>query len=73
MPRAVGIDIGTHAVKVAVVDGGPKGARLVRFAEVTHDPGPGGAISPEAVLAALRRALSESKGPKQAASHALPA
>ena len=73
MAKALGIDIGAHAVKVAVVDGGPKGARLVRFVQVTHDPGPGGAVSPDAVLAALRKALSESRGPKQAAGLALPA
>lgn len=70
MAKALGIDIGSHAVKVAVVDGGPKGARLVRYAEVAHD---GGAASPEAVVAALKRALSESRGPRQAASFAMPA
>lgn len=72
MAKAIGIDIGFHAVKVAVVDGGPKGARLLRYAEVPHES-PGQATSAEAVVAALRRALSDAKGPKQAASYAVPA
>lgn len=73
MAKALGIDIGTHAVKVAVVDGGPKGARLLRYAEVTHDPGPGGAVSAEAVGVALRKAIADARGPKQAAGYAFPA
>jgi Tfp pilus assembly PilM family ATPase len=72
LAKALGIDIGFHAVKVAVVDGGPKGARLIRYAEVAHDT-PGPAPTGDAVVAALKRALTEVRGPRQAASFAMPA
>jgi len=71
LAKAVGIDIGSHAVKVAVVDGTPKGAKLLRYVEVAHDSG--GAPSPDATIAALKRALGEGKAPRQSASHAYPA
>lgn len=73
MAKAIGIDIGTRACKVAVVDGGPKGARLVRFAEAEYAVGVGGAPTGEDVLAGIRKALAEAKGPKGAASFAMPA
>ncbi|MCE9635912.1 MAG: pilus assembly protein PilM [Planctomycetes bacterium] len=73
MAKALGIDIGWHACKVAVVDGGPKGARLVRYAEVAYDAPQGQDPSEEVIVAALRRALSDAKGPKGAASFAVPA
>lgn len=73
MARALGLDIGTHACKVAVVDGGGKSARLVRFVEVPYEVGGGGVPTKETILAGVRRALSESKGPRTAASHAFPA
>lgn len=73
MAKAIGIDIGTRACKVAVVDGGPKGARLVRFAEAEYAVGAGGAPTAEDVIAGIRKALAEAKGPKGAASFAMPA
>lgn len=73
MAKALGIDIGWHACKVAVVDGGPKGARLVRYAEVAYEVPKGQDPGEEVIVAALRRALSEAKGPKGAASFAVPA
>lgn len=73
MAKAIGIDIGTRACKVAVVDGGPKGARLVRFAEAEYALGAGGAPTNDDVLAGIRKALADAKGPKGAASFAMPA
>jgi len=71
--KAAGIDIGSRACKVAVVDGGPKGAKLVRFVEQPYDLEEGDALTPTIVLDALRKALSAAKAPKQAACVALPA
>lgn len=73
MARALGLDVGTHACKVAVVDGGARGARLVRFAEVPYELGGAGVPTKETILAGVRKALSDAKGPRHAASHALPA
>lgn len=71
MAKALGIDIGSHAVKAAVVDGGPKGARLLRFAEVPYEPGADG--DPAPLVAALRQAVAQARGPRQAASYGYPA
>jgi Tfp pilus assembly PilM family ATPase len=60
-------------VKVAVLEGSPKGAALKRFAESTYDIGPDGIISPAMVIDALRKALSACKAPRNAASLAVPA
>lgn len=73
MAKALGIDIGSHSVKVAVLDGGPKGAKLLRFAEVQHDLGEEARLSPATVLSTLREALSRAKAPKNAGCLALPA
>jgi type IV pilus assembly protein PilM len=71
--KSVGIDIGSHACKVAVLDGGPKGAKLLRFAEQRYELGEGGAVTPAIAVAALKKALHEAKAPRHMASLALPA
>jgi len=71
--KAAGIDIGSRACKVAVVDGSPKGAKLVRFVEKEYDIPDGETLTPTIVLDALRKALAEAKAPKQSACLALPA
>ncbi|MCG3133772.1 MAG: hypothetical protein HMLKMBBP_01024 [Planctomycetes bacterium] len=73
MTRAIGIDIGSRACKVAVVDGGPKGARLLRFAEVEYPLATSGAAAPESVLEGIRKALHDARGPKHSAGFAMPA
>jgi type IV pilus assembly protein PilM len=73
LAKAVGIDIGSRACKVAVLAGGPKGARLKRYVEKEYDLGEAGALTPAAVLAALRKALAEARAPKDSASLAVPA
>ena len=73
MAKAAGIDIGSRACKVAVVDGGPKGAKLLRFVEQEYDIPPGEVLTPAIALDALRKALVAAKAPKQAASLAIPA
>ena len=73
MAKAAGIDIGSRACKVAVVDGSPKGAKLLRFAEREYELEEGEAITPSIVLDALRKALADAKAPKQATCLALPA
>ena len=73
MAKAAGIDIGSHGCKVAVVDGGPKGAKLLRFVERAYELDPGEAPTPAIVLDALRKALAEARAPRHAASLALPA
>jgi type IV pilus assembly protein PilM len=71
--KAVGLDIGSRACKVAVLSGGPKGAKLVRYAEKEYDYGGAGTLTPAAVLAALRQALSEARAPKNCVGAAIPA
>ena len=73
MARAMGLDVGTHACKVAVVDGSGRSARLVRFAEVPYEAGEGGIPTRETIAAGIRKAVSDARGPRHAASHALPA
>ncbi len=73
MARAVGLDIGSRAVKVAVVDGGPKGAKLLRYVEREYDQGDSALLTPEMVLATLKKALAEAKAPKNALSVAMQA
>lgn len=71
MAKAVGIDIGSRAVKLAVVDGGPKGARLVRFVERPYETE--GAPTQAQILDTLKKALAAAKAPRNAASFAMPA
>ncbi len=73
MAKAVGIDIGSRACKVAVIHGGPKGAKLLHFVEKEYELDDDGVSTPSTILDALRKALSEAKAPKQAACLALPA
>jgi Tfp pilus assembly PilM family ATPase len=73
LAKAVGLDIGSRACKVAVLSGGAKGARLVRYAEKEYEYGEAGALTPAAVLAALRAALSEARASKDVVCVALPA
>jgi Tfp pilus assembly PilM family ATPase len=73
LAKAVGLDVGSHSCKVAVLEGGPKGARLLRFAEVAYQPGESGALTPAVVLAGVKKALSEARAPRHAVSVALPA
>ena len=71
MAKAAGVDIGSRAVKVAVVDGGPKGGRLLRFVEKEY---PSGDAPPRAeIVATLKQALSAAKAPRNAASLAIAA
>ena len=37
MAKAVGLDIGSRACKVAVLSGGAKGAKLLRYAEKEYE------------------------------------
>ncbi len=71
MAKAVGIDIGARAVKLAVVDGGPKGAKLLRFVERPYETE--GAPTQTEILDALKKALAAAKAPKNAACFAMPA
>ncbi len=73
MAKATGIDIGSRACKVAVVDGGPKGARLLRFAETEYEVAKGEPLTPSVVLDAVRKSLAAAKAPKQAACLAIAA
>lgn len=73
MTRAIGIDIGSRSCKVAVVDGGPKGAKLLRFAEAEYPLAASGAPTPETVLEGVKKALHDARGPRHSAAFALPA
>lgn len=73
MAKAVGLDIGSRACKVAVLSGGGKGARLLRYAEKEYDLGTAGALTPAAVLSALKAALSEARAPRNSVAVSLPA
>jgi Tfp pilus assembly PilM family ATPase len=66
--KAVGLDIGSHSVKVMVLEGGPKGAALKRFAEKEYELDEDGVLSPAVVLDALRAAIAQAKAPKNVAS-----
>jgi type IV pilus assembly protein PilM len=73
LAKAVGLDIGSRACKVAVLSSGGKGAKLLRYVEKEYDLGTAGALTPAAVLTALRQALSEAKAPRNSVAFALPA
>lgn len=73
MAKAVGLDIGSRACKVAVLASGGKGAKLLRFVEKEYDLGTAGVLTPAAVLTALRQALHEAKAPKNSVAMSLPA
>lgn len=60
--RAVGLDVGTHAVRAAELSLGRDDATLVRFGQVTLPPGAvrdGEVADPPAVAGAIRRLWSE--------------
>lgn len=60
--RAVGLDVGTHAVRAAELSLGRDDATLVRFGQVTLPPGAvrdGEVADPPAVAAAIRRLWAE--------------
>jgi len=71
MAKAVGLDIGSHSCKVAVLDGGAKSAKLVRYVERVYEREEGQVLSPAAVIDAVRAAMSAAKAPKNAVSVAL--
>ncbi len=73
MAKAVGLDIGSRACKVAVLSGGGKTAKLLRYAEKQYEVAEGGALTPAAVLAALRSALAEARAPKNSVCFAMAA
>jgi type IV pilus assembly protein PilM len=73
LAKAVGLDIGSRACKVAVLSGGGKGAKLLRYAEKEYELGEAGALTPAAVLAAIRAALAEARAPKNSVCFALAA
>lgn len=73
MAKAVGLDLGARACKVALLSGGGKRAKLVRFVEKEYDLGSAGVVTPAAVLVALKAALSEARAPKNAVCAAVPA
>jgi type IV pilus assembly protein PilM len=58
---------------VAVLSGGGKRAKLLRFVEKEYDFGSAGVVTPAAILAALKEALSEARAPKGAVAAAVPA
>jgi len=73
LAKAVGLDIGSRACKVAVLSGGAKGAKLLRYAEKEYELGEAGALTAASVLAALKAALAEARAPKNCVAIALPA
>jgi len=73
LAKAVGLDIGSRACKVAVLSSGGKGAKLLRFVEKEYDLGTAGTLTPAAILTALRQALAEAKAPRNSVAFALPA
>ena len=73
MAKAVGLDIGSRACKVAVLSGGTKGARLLRFAEKEYELGEAGALTPAVVLTAVRQALSDARAPRNSVCAAIAA
>jgi type IV pilus assembly protein PilM len=73
LAKAVGLDIGSRACKVAVLSGGGKGAKLVRYAEKEYEIGDAGALTPAAVLAAMKAAIAEARAPKNSVCFALAA
>jgi type IV pilus assembly protein PilM len=73
LAKAVGLDIGSRACKVAVLSGGGKGAKLLRYAEKEYETGEAGALTPAAVLVAMRAALAEARAPKSSVCYALAA
>ena len=73
MAKAVGLDIGSHSCKVVVIEGGPKGAKVLRYAEHEYPRADGGVLTPAAVLETLKKTLSEAKAPKQVVCFSMPA
>jgi type IV pilus assembly protein PilM len=73
LAKAVGLDIGSRACKVAVLSGGPKGAKLLRYVEKEYDLGEAGTLTPAAVIATMKLALSEARAPKNSVACAVPA
>ena len=73
MAKAVGLDIGSRACKVVVLEGGSKGAKVLRYAEHEYEYGEDGVLTPGVVLAALKKAVHDAKAPKQVVSLAMPA
>ncbi len=73
MTKAVGLDIGSRACKVAVLSGNTKGAKLLRFAEVEYEYGEAGALTPSVVLEALKKALVKARAPRHCVGTAIPA
>jgi Tfp pilus assembly PilM family ATPase len=71
--KGVGLDIGSRACKVAVLSGGGKSAKLLRYAEKQYEVAEGGALTPAAVLAAMRAALAEARAPKNSVCFAMAA
>lgn len=73
MAKAVGLDIGSRACKVVVLDGGPKGAKVLRYAEQEYAPSESGRLTTAQILETLKKTLSEAKAPKQVVSLSMPA
>ncbi len=66
MATAVGLDIGTQSIKVAVMDGSAAKPRLVDFVDHRLDPGQTTrALGPEGLAALLRRIFAERRIPTE--------
>jgi type IV pilus assembly protein PilM len=71
--KAVGLDIGSRACKVAVLSSGGKGAKLLRYVEKEYDLGSAGVLTPAVVLQAVKETLHEARAPKSAVAVAMQA
>lgn len=55
--RAIGVDVGTHSVKIVAIQQRMGAPSIEKISEAVIERGADGAVSPEATLSALRRAL----------------
>jgi Tfp pilus assembly PilM family ATPase len=73
LAKAVGLDIGSRACKVAVLATGGKGAKLLRYVEKEYELGSAGVLTPAVVLQAIKDTLHEARAPKGAVAVAMQA
>lgn len=73
MAKAVGLDIGSRACKVAVLASGGKGAKLLRYVEKEYDVGSAGVLTPAVVLQTIKETLHAARAPKGAVAVAMQA
>lgn len=73
MAKAVGLDIGSRACKVAVLTSSGKGAKLLRYCEKEYDLGSAGVLTPAVVLQTVKDVLHEARAPKSSVAVAMQA